>query len=171
MPLNPEESSPHKLASYQAIECHLTILEGLQYCFSSSKPSSLSSRCRFAAAAAGFQFTCVIDDRRIFLKTVLDEVIAQRDQFFFVLLERNGQFGVPHQRMGYLNESKMRTCRWFFLLSSELFLIERESINICIINSHTSDDLTAEHFPPKANIKQHVSNCQKELRPISISLD
>ena len=34
----------------------------------------------------------VIDDRRIFLKTVLGEVITQCDQFFFVLHERNGQF-------------------------------------------------------------------------------
>ena len=47
---------------------------------------------------------CVIDDRRIFLKTVLGEVIAQCDQFFFVLHERNRQFGVPPQMgVGYFD--------------------------------------------------------------------
>eukprot|EP00984_Skeletonema_dohrnii_P026608 scaffold15958_cov72-Skeletonema_dohrnii-CCMP3373.AAC.1 len=62
-----EESGPHKLATYQAIECHLTILHRLNT--SLHHAISFVSRCRFAAAAAPpGVIMCVIDDRHILLK-------------------------------------------------------------------------------------------------------
>eukprot|EP00984_Skeletonema_dohrnii_P026611 scaffold15958_cov72-Skeletonema_dohrnii-CCMP3373.AAC.4 len=52
-----------------------------------------------------FQFMCVIDDRRIFLKTVLDEVTAQCDQFFLFFLKKRAvrsaasENGIPESKM------------------------------------------------------------------------